>query len=198
MIATNTRQMALAAYSLALTACGDSMDVSEAQRYRGEPSRIVCGERWSIDHEAFSCRKSTLTLDRLRPFRELRALSFTDARVRAGLFDRFEHVVDVDLYRTSLEGTTLAEAFPNVRFLSIQDSPIALTELHRLRRLEALSLAHVPAPSATYLAALSGLRVLRVSQLTCPEARCAPTLAREVHARRPDVEVVVDGRVMRW
>lgn len=177
--------------------CGDLQDerctAGEACEFRGDPSGIVCGKRWSYDHVSFACDAGWLTAKDLKRFPDLRHLRLTEVVFSHGP-ESLPTVSELSLGGLSahrLRGDLLATLFPNLTSLSVRDASadFALSKLHVLN---SVYFMRTTAPSVAELVAATSLEVVQFNHLRCGD--CANALAAALVTRRPDLKVSVNGK----
>ena len=194
------RTVILAAALLGMmAACKSDIDEpADMKEYHGGPSGVVCGQRWSYDVTGFYCDGGRMRLDQLRPFWSLKTVRFADSRIESGAAVKLERVFDVGLNNAQVDGAALAAAFPNLRGLLLDRTTLEPRNLHAMTKLEDLLLFKVSPLEASDLAAITRLKQLSLTFLQCPVVGCAQDLANRLHELRPDVEIWIDGHVVRW
>ena len=177
--------------------CGDLQDerctAGEACEFRGGPSGVVCGTRWSYDHVSFACDAGWVSPADLGRFRDLRHLRLTDTVfVPSGA--AYPGVANLNLggfTAHALRGRLLAATFPKIESLIVRDAPADFA-LSALPALKDLFFVRTTAPSVVDLAAVPTLEAVFFDHLRC--GQCAEELAAALLARRPDLEVSVNGK----
>ncbi|MBP8810758.1 MAG: hypothetical protein KBG48_31420 [Kofleriaceae bacterium] len=192
----NTAPLLTAMCACALASCGSLTDerctAGDACEFRGGPSGVVCGRRWSYDHVSFACSPGWLSAAELGRFGQLRHVRLTNTVLTldgTSLPSVTELNVGGFAART-LHGDALAATFPNLRRFSVHEVPADFT-LSELPALRTATFWLTTAPSVTDLAAVASLEVVHFRHLRC--GSCADLLAADLLTRRPDIKVTVNG-----
>jgi len=183
-----------------LAACGhdDLQEPADVREYHGEPSRVVCGQRWSLDRRSLVCNQRLFfALEELRPFSLLEGLTLENAALITDGAP-FPGIRNLQLSRARLLDARSLRWFPSTTELAIDETLVDYATLAELDRLRYLSLWKVSPPAASQLAAIPSLESVDLVHLRCPHKGCAMALARELHALRPTVTIRVDGIELRW
>jgi hypothetical protein len=163
-------------------------------RYHGEPSSLICGERWSNDREGVECEGGWLALADLEPLHSLKQLHLIDVRLLPGDATSIPSLKGVSLVRTKLGADTLATLASNLRYISLSEVPMPAAALARFEQLTVVDYSRVPPPDVRELARIPKLERVHLSFLQCPEPDCGIALVAELRALRPDLEIVLNGR----
>jgi hypothetical protein len=180
-----------------LGGCRDEHSAEDDREYHGGPSSRVCGKRWSHDVTSFYCDGPKLRVDELRPFTNVRSMHIADAVVTRGAGARLESVTDLGVNRSTLDTALLVETFPRVRSLLIDNTATDVGALRSLDQLSFLLLHQIAVADAASIAAIPGLKTLMLNFVPCGEPGCDLALARQIRTLRPELEIKVNGDVLR-
>jgi len=169
----------------------------EVLEYRGGPSSVVCGQRWSHDHESVYCDGRSLALEKIAVFPQLSVLHLSRVHLTAGRGATFPQVRRLYLDRVTASGFSPLAPFPDLIELAIDSMAIDVARLAELSALRYLMLYDVEPPSAAQVLACAELRSVSLTRLRCVTPGCALALGRRLKQLRPELEVRVDGRVLR-
>jgi hypothetical protein len=193
----NTTLFLLTAMSAcALASCASLTDeqctAGDACEFRGGPSGVVCGRRWSYDHVSFACSPGWLSTAELGRFSQLRYVRITNTVLTLD-GTTLPSVTELNIggfTARTLRGDAVAATFPKVSHFTVRDGPADFT-LSKLGALRDVAFMRTTAPPVRELAAVAALEVVHFNHLRC--GSCADLLAADLLARRPDIKVTVNG-----
>jgi hypothetical protein len=188
---------ALLASMLVFAGCEDSDEPTDVREYHGGPSRVICGQRWSLDHRTFYCNDRFFPLGELRHFPTLEGVRLVNTAVIAD-GHVFSGIRNLHFQRARPFDKHVLRWFPFVVSLVLDRTIVDYEPLGELAKLRFVTFSKVPPPTAAHLVAISSLDTVNLVHLRCPKDGCAMELARELHALRPAVTIRVDGNELRW
>lgn len=173
---------------LAMTACGDCDEgPADLREFHGNPSSIVCGQRWSHDHESFGCYDQDFALRALARFGRLRSVSISDSTVNVSGAWPLPLVTDLSLNRATIAGEAIPLVFPALESIGASGEEFDVSSLPPMPRLRRINVGRTVPPNAEAIARHPALRVVILSYLLCD--RCEARIAASIRALRPDIEV---------
>ena len=180
---------------LRMSACGNCGDDQPAdlREFHGHPSSIICGQRWSHDHESFYCGGPALDLRDLAPFKRLRTVHITDSTVRGANSVSLVTVTSLSLNRVSMPGEDIASAFPELQSLSARGREFDVSSLPPMQHLAEIDISLATPPRAAAIALHPVLKTVFLSYLACDS--CEASIAESIRQLRPDLEVEMAPKV---
>lgn len=181
---------------LLTSACGNCGDDQPAdlREFHGHPSSIVCGQRWSHDHESFYCGgPAALDLRDLAPFKRLRTVHIADSTVRGTGSVSLVTVTSLSLNRVPMPGGDIASAFPALQSLSARGIEFDVSSLPPMQHLTEIDISLSTPPRAAAIALHPVLKTVFLSYLACDS--CEASIAESIRQLRPDLEVEIAPEV---
>ncbi|MBK9033751.1 MAG: hypothetical protein IPL61_21210 [Myxococcales bacterium] len=179
----------MALLAVALGACGDcdGDQPADLREFHGDPSGVVCGQRWSYDHMGFVCSDAWMTLRELAPFSRLRSVNLDRTTIGGRGAVPLPSVTSLAVLDAKVPPDAVAVAFPNLGSLTVSGSGFDVSTLPPMRRLTRLVVARTAPPSGEAIARQPALRTVVLSYLKCDA--CEEEVAAVIRALRPDIDV---------
>ncbi|MEZ4400009.1 MAG: hypothetical protein R3B06_08320 [Kofleriaceae bacterium] len=159
-------------------------DVGE---YHGDPSALVCGNRWSLDEEGILCSNGRLLLRDLAKFPKLKSVHLSSAIVDAEGVTPLLKVISLVISDREVDSQAIGNAFPNLETLVIVETDFDFERLPPLAKLRLIVVARGSPPSASGLSRQPALESVDFVYLACKG--CEQDLEGALRQLRPDIKI---------
>lgn len=167
--------------------CDEDDQPADLREYHGGPSGVVCGRRWSYDHEGFYCDNGSLRIAQLMDFRSLTSVSLRRARLFFNTDAAVGSVRSLNLDGMLVDVGDVGRAFPNLEYLGIRETDFDFGQLPPMAKFELVAVNRARPINLQDLARQPALRRVLLGHLLCD--RCEHELAEELRRLRPDLVV---------